>query len=43
MNARATTFADQLIQSNRDAVHSAAMIGASIDHIANFVYAEKHK
>jgi hypothetical protein len=34
-------IADRPRQSKRDLVHS--MIGTSIDQIANFVYAEKHK
>ncbi|PYL71221.1 MAG: hypothetical protein DMF26_19795 [Verrucomicrobia bacterium] len=40
--ARETTFADRLRQSKRDVIHG-PMIGAGIDPIANFVYAEKHK
>src|SRR6266404_2806003 len=39
--ARETTFADRPRQSKRDVVHW--MIGTSIDQIANFVYAEKHR
>ncbi len=40
--AREITFADRPRQSKRDVV-LAPMIGTSIDQIANFVYAEKHK
>src|SRR6185503_14968237 len=39
--ARQTTFDGRPKQSKRDAAHS--IMGASIDHITNFVYAEKHK
>jgi hypothetical protein len=35
-------LADLLIQSKPDVIHG-PMIGAGIDRIANFVYAEKHK
>ena len=37
------TFADRLSQSKHDVVPAVLMIGTSIDQIANFVYAEKHK
>src|SRR5215211_8777127 len=36
-------FAERSRQSKRDVVRSAPMTGTSIDQIADFAYAEKHK